>query len=53
MTIAHRLSTIQNADVIYVVEKGVVIEAGKHFDLLDRRGVYYSLVQQQSLSAQG
>lgn len=42
--IAHRLSTIQNADKIILLEKGKVIEAGKHEELLQQRGKYYKLV---------
>ncbi len=41
--IAHRLSTVQNADKIVVIEKGRVIEEGKHEDLLAREGAYYRL----------
>jgi ATP-binding cassette subfamily B (MDR/TAP) protein 1 len=50
LVIAHRLSTIQNADHIFVVRNGTVIEHGKHFELLDKRGSYYELVNQQNLN---
>ncbi|OMJ16981.1 Multidrug resistance protein 1A [Smittium culicis] len=50
ITIAHRLSTIQNADWIYVFDKGEIIEQGTHSSLLGLRGTYYSLVVQQSLT---
>ena len=50
LVIAHRLSTIQNADLILVVEKGVVVESGNHFELIERKGSYYNLVNQQSLA---
>ncbi|KAJ1984334.1 hypothetical protein H4R34_000709 [Dimargaris verticillata] len=51
LTIAHRLSTIQNADLIVVFENGRVVETGTHFDLVDKHGLYHSLVQEQSLEA--
>ena len=50
LVIAHRLSTIQNADMILVVEKGVIVEQGTHFELIERKGTYYNLVNQQSLA---
>ncbi|MFA5851149.1 MAG: ABC transporter ATP-binding protein [Spirochaetales bacterium] len=45
--IAHRLSTIMHADRIYVLEKGHIIESGKHFDLIDQKGLYYAMWRQQ------
>ncbi|KAJ1909644.1 hypothetical protein IWQ60_011059 [Tieghemiomyces parasiticus] len=51
LTIAHRLSTIQNADMIVVFENGRIVERGTHFDLVDQRGLYHSLVSEQSLEA--
>jgi HlyB family type I secretion system ABC transporter len=45
--IAHRLSTVQNADLILVLDKGVLIESGNHQQLMDKRGKYYHLNQQQ------
>jgi ATP-binding cassette subfamily B protein len=45
--IAHRLSTIMHADTIYVLEKGKIIEAGKHEDLLAEKGLYYAMWRQQ------
>jgi ATP-binding cassette subfamily B protein len=45
--IAHRLSTIMHADRIYVLEKGRIIESGKHTDLLDQKGLYYAMWRQQ------
>jgi subfamily B ATP-binding cassette protein MsbA len=50
IVIAHRLSTIQNADMIVVLSKGKIVEQGKHQELLDKKGVYYSLVEMQSLA---
>ncbi|KAM9334421.1 bile salt export pump-like [Symphorus nematophorus] len=48
ISIAHRLSTIKNADVIVGFEHGRAVERGKHNDLLDRKGVYFTLVTLQS-----
>lgn len=45
--IAHRLSTIMHADRIFVLEKGVIIETGKHTELLDEKGLYYAMWRQQ------
>ena len=50
LVIAHRLSTIQDADIIGVVDNGVVVELGAHADLLAKRGVYFTLVQSQALA---
>ncbi|RKP10199.1 P-loop containing nucleoside triphosphate hydrolase protein [Thamnocephalis sphaerospora] len=50
ITIAHRLSTIQNADLIYVFKDGRILESGKHNELLLNKGLYYALVQKQSLA---
>ncbi|MFM7014965.1 MAG: ABC transporter ATP-binding protein [Bacteroidota bacterium] len=45
--IAHRLSTVMHADRIYVMEKGSVIEQGKHDELLASKGLYYAMWRQQ------
>jgi len=45
--VAHRLSTIENADVILVMNKGNIIEQGKHQELLDKKGFYYELFNSQ------
>ena len=49
LVIAHRLSTIQNADNIVVLRKGIIIEQGKHEELLAKKGEYFKLVTMQTL----
>ena len=57
LVIAHRLSTIQNADLIVVMtskgkessSSGNIVEFGTHAELLDRRGVYYSMFQRSEM----
>jgi subfamily B ATP-binding cassette protein MsbA len=48
IVIAHRLSTIQNADEIVVLNKGEIVEKGKHLELIAKKGVYQKLVEMQS-----
>lgn len=45
--IAHRLSTVIHADRIHVLERGRIIESGRHRDLLERKGLYYAMWRQQ------
>jgi ABC-type multidrug transport system fused ATPase/permease subunit len=47
LVIAHRLSTVRNADLILVLDKGVLIESGTHSELMTKRGHYFYLNQQQ------
>lgn len=47
LIIAHRLSTIQDADVIVVIDKGVIVEQGNHEALLKKQGKYYDLYMTQ------
>jgi len=49
LVIAHRLSTIQKADNILVLDKGKIIESGKHKDLMDKGGIYANLVRMQTI----
>ncbi len=45
--IAHRLATIRSVDHIYVLSEGQIIEQGNHRELMDQKGIYYSLAQLQ------
>jgi len=48
MIVAHRLSTIRSADIIFVLEKGKVVEKGCHEDLLEiQNGCYANLINRQ------
>ena len=47
--IAHRLSTVQNADIIYVLEEGSVVEQGNHKELIAKGGRYADLVMKMEV----
>ena len=47
IVISHRMSTIQNANCIYVLEKGVVAQRGSHAELMQQGGLYRELVTRQ------
>ena len=51
--IAHRLSTIKNADMIVVLDKGKIVQQGRHDDLLSQPGTYRELYQTQSRMNRG
>ena len=47
IAIAHRLSTVINADVIYVIHNGEIVQSGSHEELLKTDGLYAELVNEQ------
>ncbi len=47
--VAHRLSTIKNANIIFVVSKGEIVERGTHQELLSLKGLYYNLYRLQNM----
>ncbi|KAK7222549.1 hypothetical protein V2G26_010552 [Clonostachys chloroleuca] len=49
IAIAHRLSTIQDADVIFVLDQGQIVEKGTHFELMKKRGIYFTMCESQAL----
>jgi ABC-type multidrug transport system fused ATPase/permease subunit len=53
LVVAHRLSTIRAADQVLVVDGGRIVERGRHEELLQRRGAYYKLYQQQFADPEG
>jgi ATP-binding cassette, subfamily B (MDR/TAP), member 1 len=50
VVVAHRLATVQNADVIFVLGEGKLLEQGSHTELLKKRGVYWQMVKLSHLS---
>ncbi|PSF39310.1 type I secretion system permease/ATPase [Aphanothece hegewaldii CCALA 016] len=48
--IAHRFEPLQKADLVLVLEKGILVEQGTHLELLQKRGLYWSLYQRQQSS---
>jgi ATP-binding cassette subfamily B protein len=52
IVIAHRLSTVMNADKILVLHRGGLAEQGNHQELVEKKGMYYRLIQKQMASEQ-
>ncbi|NXT21654.1 MDR1 protein, partial [Syrrhaptes paradoxus] len=52
VVVAHRLSTVRNADLIAVFEDGIITEQGNHSKLLEKKGIYYKLVNMQAIEAE-
>jgi ABC-type multidrug transport system fused ATPase/permease subunit len=50
VVIAHRLSTIANADYVYVLENGCIVEKGPYDDLIMKKGLFYNMVESQKFS---
>jgi ATP-binding cassette, subfamily B, bacterial len=50
--IAHRLSTLRNANRLIVLDKGEIVETGTHSELMEKKGVFYNLVETQSAVSQ-
>jgi ATP-binding cassette subfamily B (MDR/TAP) protein 1 len=48
VVVAHRLATVQNADVIFVMGDGRLVEKGNHASLIAQRGIYYQMVSLQT-----
>ena len=48
--ITHRLSTVKNANIIYVMNKGKIVEFGNHYELIKKNGEYKKLIQRQLVS---
>jgi ATP-binding cassette subfamily B protein len=47
--IAHRLNTIRQADVVYVLEQGELVESGSQKELIDRKGLYYNMLAESKI----
>ena len=44
IVVAHRLATVQNADIIFVLGEGMILEKGSHTELLKNKGIYWNMV---------
>jgi ABC-type sugar transport system ATPase subunit len=50
LVVAHRLATIKEADRIYVLDRGAVVETGTHDELIAEDGIYANMVSRQSFA---
>ncbi|CAD5208160.1 unnamed protein product [Bursaphelenchus xylophilus] len=50
LIVAHRLSTIKNVDKIYVFQEGEIVEEGTHSELIEAKGLFYEMVQNQQIN---
>jgi ABC-type multidrug transport system fused ATPase/permease subunit len=53
MVIAHRLSTVRNADLVFVIAEGKIVEQGTHNSLLKMNGLYRQLYERQFMDEPG
>ena len=51
LIIAHRLSTIRDADIILVIKEGHLIEKGDHLSLMENKGFYFEMIQEQMMGS--
>jgi len=51
--ITHRLKVLQNADIIYVLDQGRIIEKGNHYDLIENEGLYARMYRKQLVIDEG
>jgi len=47
--VSHRITAIRDADLIVVLDRGRIVETGRHEDLFERRGRYWQLLRRQQL----
>ena len=51
IVVAHKLSSIEDADIIFVMDKGSLVESGSHSDLMKKKGLYRAMVKAQKTNA--
>jgi ABC-type multidrug transport system fused ATPase/permease subunit len=50
IVIAHRLSTVRRADTIMLIDQGRIAEMGSHNELISKQGIYWKMIESQSLT---